>query len=90
MPYLRSAAVQVVVYELVHEPEAAEPRAVLALRRQRAQQREALLRARQRAAVAGPAAHCGTIEPYSCRQVTWPESVRCAGPLFCISAIITQ
>lgn len=56
--YLRRAAVQVVVHELVHEAEPAQARAVLALRRQRAQQRQALLGARQRAAVARAAAVC--------------------------------
>lgn len=53
--YLRRPAVQVVLHQLLHEAEAAQARAVLGLRRQRAQQRQALLRARQRAAVA-PAA----------------------------------
>lgn len=56
--YLRRATVQVVVHELVHEAEPAEARAVLALRGQRAQQRQALLGARQRAAVARAAALC--------------------------------
>lgn len=67
--YLRRAAVQVVVHELVHEAEPAQARAVLALRRQRAQQRQALLGARQRAAVARAAAVCAPCArvAYHCR-----------------------
>lgn len=50
--YLWRTTVQVVLDELLYEAEAAEPGAVLGLRRQRPQQRQAVLRARQRATVA--------------------------------------
>lgn len=50
---------QVVLYKFLHEPEPTQTRTVLGLGRQGAQQRQAVLRARQRTAIATSA--CTTI-----------------------------